>query len=54
MDAKEQTQQFSDELDKLVNRFRAEYDLTYAVAVGVLQMKIHLLCAEAADREDEV
>jgi hypothetical protein len=48
----EQTTQFANELDKLVQRFRAEYDLTYAAVVGVLQMKSHLLCQEAEERED--
>ena len=49
-----QLDQFSDELDRMVERFRAEYDLTYGEVVGALQMKIHLLCSEAEDREDEV
>lgn len=49
-----QLQQFTDELDRLVERFRAEYDLTYGEVVGALQMKSHLLCSEADDRADEV
>lgn len=53
MDHKEQIQHFADELDRLVERFRSEYDLTYAATVGALMMKAHLLMAEAADREDE-
>lgn len=53
MDKKEQIFQFGDELDKLVERFRAEYDLSYAAVVGALQMKIHLLCKEASELEEE-
>lgn len=50
MDQKEQTFAFGDELDKLISRFGNEFDITYASIVGVLQMKIHLLCSEAEDR----
>lgn len=48
----EQVTQFADEIDKLVERFRAEYDMTYAGVVGVLQMKIHLLCEEATEENE--
>jgi hypothetical protein len=54
MTEKEQIDHFANELDNLVNRFRTEYEMTYASIVGILQMKIHLLCGEAEDREDEV
>lgn len=54
MDANEQTKAFADELDKLCERFRSEFDLSYAQAVGVLQMKSWLLCSEAAEREDDL
>lgn len=53
MSEKEQIDHFANELDKLVERFRKEYEMTYASAVGVLEMKIHLLCAEAEERRDE-
>lgn len=53
MDANEQVQHFADELDKLVNRFRSEYDLSYAATVGTLQMKVHLLCMEAEEQSEE-
>lgn len=48
-----QVQQFADELDRLVERFRAEYDLSYAAVVGTLHMKANLMCSEAENREDE-
>jgi hypothetical protein len=50
---KEQTDHFANDVDKLVERYRSEYEMSYATTVGVLQMKIHLLCAEAAERGDE-
>lgn len=53
MTDKEQTDHFANELDALVQRFYAEYDISYAQVVGVLQMKIHLLCAQASERGDE-
>lgn len=49
----EQIQHFADEIDKIVERFRAEYDLPYASAVGTLMMKAHLLMVEAEGRSDE-
>ena len=42
-----QTMQLADELDKLIHRFKLEYDLEYAQVVGVLTMKAHLLMNEA-------
>jgi hypothetical protein len=51
---KEQIDAFADDLDKLVHRYRSEFDLSYAAAVGVLQMKSWLLCSEAAERVDDL
>lgn len=48
----QQSQDFSDELDRLVERFRAEYDLSYAQMVGVLTIKAHLLVTESIEDED--
>lgn len=53
MDHNEQTEAFAAELDALVDRFRSEFDLTYAVVVGVLHIKAHLMCAEAAKEDDQ-
>lgn len=49
----EQVKQFADELDRLVERYRDEYDLTYAAVVGTLHMKAYLLCGEAGERSEE-
>ena len=54
MSEKEQIDHFANDVDNLVERYRSEYEMTYAAVVGVLQMKIHLLCAEASEREDEL
>lgn len=48
------TTAFADELDRLVLRFRYEFDISYAEVVGCLMMKAHFLLDEAAEREDEV
>lgn len=53
MSEQEQVQAFADDLDKLVARYAAEYDLTHASAVGVLQMKIWLLCQHAQEDGNE-
>lgn len=49
-----QIDQLANDIDALINRYRLEYDLTYAAVVGVLQMRIWLLCNEADGREGEV
>jgi len=54
MTEKEQIGKFADDVDKLVDRYRAEFDLSYAAVVGALTMKVHLLCEEAAEGEEEV
>lgn len=47
MTDKEQTDAFADDLDKLVERYRSEFQITYAQIVGVLQIKAWLVCQEA-------
>jgi hypothetical protein len=54
MSEKEQVDQLASDVDAMINRYRTEYDLSYASVVGVFQMKIHMLCEEAADRSEEV
>lgn len=53
MNDKEQIYQFGNELDNLVDRFRQEYEMSYAAIVGTLHIKAHLLCSEAAEDEPE-
>lgn len=40
---------FAKELNSLVDRFRNEYDLTYAAVIGVLTMKAFDLNSEARE-----
>jgi hypothetical protein len=54
MTEKEQVDHFANDIDSLVNRYRNEYDMSYAAVVGVFQMKIYLLCSEASKRRDEL
>ncbi len=54
MTEKEQTDAFADDLDKLVERYRQEFEVSYAVVIGTLQMKSWLLSQEASERSDEV
>lgn len=53
MTDKEQTDAFADDIDKLVERYRQEFEISYAQVVGTLQMKVHLLCGEAENRAEE-
>lgn len=54
MSEKEQIAHFANELDALVDRYRSEYDMTYAGIVGTLQMKVFGMCKEASETpEDE-
>lgn len=50
MSDKDQITCFGDDIDKLVKRYRNEFEMTYAGIVGVLHMKAHLLCSEAEER----
>lgn len=49
MSQQDQINHLSDDLDALINRYKQEYELTYAAAIGVLTMKIHTLISEAID-----
>lgn len=49
MTAHEQTSAFAKDIDKLVHRYREEFDLNYASAIGVLFMKAHALSEESAE-----
>lgn len=44
---------FLTELEKLIDRFRAEYDLTYAEAVGCLEIVQQALIVEMRETHDE-
>lgn len=45
----EQTTAFSNDVDKLVERYRQEFDMTYATVIGVLTMKSHCMTQECIE-----
>lgn len=53
MSDKEQTDRFSHDLDALVERYRKEYDLSYASVIGVLLLQIHMLSDEACNLDED-
>lgn len=53
MTERDQIYQFGNELDKLIERTRKEYEITYAAVVGVLFMKAQMLAQEPEDADDE-
>lgn len=53
MNHDDQTAAFADELDKLVERFAIEFDLSSAAAVGVLMMKVRLIQDDVMRRHEE-
>jgi hypothetical protein len=54
MTEEDQTNHFSNDVDKLVDRYRDQYEMSYAACVGVFTMKIHQLCKEADERAAEL
>ncbi len=54
MSEKEQIQHFVEEITKVVTRFRAEYQLTYASVIGALQIIIMDLYREARGDDDDL
>lgn len=44
---------FATELDKLVDRFRSEFELPVVSVLGVLQLQQHLLLTEITAEEEE-
>lgn len=52
MTEKEQIQALADDLDRLIERYCNEFELTTASAVGVLMFKVHLLMVEAQRNPD--
>lgn len=45
----QQTTALSNDVDKLVERYRQEFDMTYATVIGVLTMKSHCLTLECIE-----
>lgn len=52
MDEAEQIDRFNDQLDKLIDTFVKEHDVTYAAMIGALFLKAHLLAHDANAEEE--
>lgn len=53
MKEREQIVHFERELERLIQRFRMEYRLSVASAIGVLQLQIHKICVATVIEEDD-
>jgi hypothetical protein len=53
MDNGEQIEQFQNKLDKLVNTYTEEFDLSIAAMIGTLMCKIYELLANSNDEDDD-
>lgn len=53
MPPNDQTTHFANDLERLINRYRDEYDITYAQLIGTLHLTMHLLCREAEQKIDD-
>lgn len=53
MDPDKQIGAFEDEIEKVIARFRHEYELNYATMIGSLTLKAHELAKEALEPEEE-
>ena len=51
MSEKEQIEHLDQELIRLIERFRKEYNLSYASVIGTLHLRAHILAQEAIDSE---
>lgn len=49
----EQIEHFDRELGRLIERFRLEYSLSYAAAVGVLYLRLNHLAQESIEEGEE-
>lgn len=53
MTDREQIEAFGRDLDALVERYRAEFELTYAAVIGLLYVKATQLTIEASSDDDD-
>jgi hypothetical protein len=53
VDEKDQIGCFESDLDRLIQRYGDEFDMSLAAMVGTLQIKIHELVANSLDQDDE-
>lgn len=48
----EQIDRFNDQLDKLIDTFVKEHDVTYAAMIGALYLKMHHLAEDSQEDEE--
>jgi len=53
VDEKTQIDCFNTDLDRLIQKYGDEFDLSLASMIGTLQVKIHELVANSLDQDDE-
>lgn len=53
MNEKEQIQHLSDDLRRLIQRYRREYEITYASVIGVLHVTAFELLHDAHGEDDD-
>ena len=53
MTEKEQINALSSDLGVVIDRYRSEFDITYAGAIGALSILSHILLKEATEEDDE-
>jgi hypothetical protein len=53
VDEKAQIGCFDTDLDRLIQRYSDEFDMSLAAMVGTLQIKIHELVANSIDQDDD-
>jgi len=53
VDEKAQIGCFDDDLDRLLQRYSDEFDMSLAAMIGTLQVKIHQLVANSLDNDDD-
>jgi len=54
MDNDQQVMALADDLDRLIERYRVEFDLNFASVVGVLEAKKWFLIREAEKFKDQL
>jgi len=53
MDYSEQTAAFCGDLERLIDRYGKEFDLTYATVIGVLNLALARIVEDALNMEKE-
>jgi hypothetical protein len=53
MDERTQIGCFDDDLDRLLQRYSDEFDMSLAAMIGTLHVKIHELVANSVDQDED-